>query len=271
MEKPKIRKSTILTGVNAVGVILTAYLSSKAALKAKEALDEFNEPDEELDLKDKVKIAAPYYIPTVISAAGTIAAGVAANKIDGVAIAGLGAIGAKAVKDLKDYRKVVIDTDGPEKDQQYRKLLAERTLIDDQSGDLESKYWFYEPWSELWFEACKADVYTGLSAINQTLIDPNTKNYGTPTLSDFYEGCGRPDLVGPEQSRLGWDLEDLEYNCDCYWLEFWLDECDDDGEPLEIQRGRTKTNRPKYRIDTFWGPEYLDVIDTQLRDAGYRD
>ncbi len=150
MKKPNIRKSTILTGINAVGVIITAYLSSKAAIKAKEALDN---TEESLDTKDKVKLVAPYYIPTAVSAAGTIAAGIAANKIDGVAIAALGTVGAKAIKDLKDYRGAVIAVDGPEKDQQYRQYLVEHQLIDDQEGDMETKYWFYDPWSDLWFES----------------------------------------------------------------------------------------------------------------------
>lgn len=272
MKKLNIRKSTVLTTINSVGVIITAVLSSVAAVKAKQKLDEQEEP---IDTKTKVKIVAPYYIPTTISAAVTIGAGVAANKIDGTAIAALGVVGAKAVKDLKEYRSAVVAIDGEEKDRLITEYLQDRNLIEDQDGDLETCYWFYDPWDEIWFQSSKSDVANGWAELNRVLTDPNASggNFGTPTMSDFYMGCGREEYINDTTYRMGWDMDDLSYNRDCYGLYFWLAKCDDNGNSIveDVNANIDNGGPVKYRLRTFWDPRPLDEINEELIKDGYRE
>lgn len=65
---------TILTGVGLGGLVITAFLSGKAALKADEKLKELEkEKGAPLDTKEKIEYLYPYYIPAV--GAGLMTAG----------------------------------------------------------------------------------------------------------------------------------------------------------------------------------------------------
>ena len=74
--------STILTCVGAVGVVATSVMAVKATPKAMTLLENAKaEKGEDLTKLEKVKVAGPAYIPTVITGVGTLACIFGANII----------------------------------------------------------------------------------------------------------------------------------------------------------------------------------------------
>ena len=92
---------TILTCLSAVGVVGTAYLSGKAAVKADKELKTLGE---DASLKEKIKTVAPIYIlPTAVGAT-TIACMFGANTISRKQQASMLAAGALIEKAYKKYK-----------------------------------------------------------------------------------------------------------------------------------------------------------------------
>lgn len=92
---------TILTCLSAVGVVGTAYLSGKAAVKADKELKTLGE---DASLKEKIKTVAPIYIlPTAVGAT-TIACMFGANTISRKQQASMLAAGALIEKTYKKYK-----------------------------------------------------------------------------------------------------------------------------------------------------------------------
>ena len=92
---------TILTCLSAVGVVGTAYLSGKAAVKADKELKTLGE---DAPLKEKIKTVAPIYIlPTAVGAT-TIACMFGANTISRKQQASMLAAGALIEKTYKKYK-----------------------------------------------------------------------------------------------------------------------------------------------------------------------
>lgn len=92
---------TILTCLSAVGVVGTAYLSGKAAIKADKELKTLGE---DASLKEKIKTVAPIYIlPTAVGAT-TIACMFGANTISRKQQASMLAAGALIEKTYKKYK-----------------------------------------------------------------------------------------------------------------------------------------------------------------------
>ena len=66
--------STILTCVGGVGVVTTSIMAAKATPKALQLLEQAEEEKgENLTKMEKVKVAGPAYIPTILVGAGTVA------------------------------------------------------------------------------------------------------------------------------------------------------------------------------------------------------
>ena len=70
---------SLLTGFGVAGIFVTAYLTAKATLKAKEKLDKL---PEDADTIDKLKEAAPCYIAPALTAVASAAAIIGANTVN---------------------------------------------------------------------------------------------------------------------------------------------------------------------------------------------
>lgn len=72
--------ATILTYVGATGVVITSISVAKATPKAMKVLElSKEEKGEELTFLEKVNVAAPAYIPSILIGAGTITSIIGAN------------------------------------------------------------------------------------------------------------------------------------------------------------------------------------------------
>lgn len=121
----KRNSSTILTGLGAVGVVGTAVATAKATTKASRLLDEIaNEKGEDLTVYEKVRIAAPIYIPAILLGVSTISCIFGANALNKRYQASL--VSAYTVLDqsYKEYKTKVGELFGEDADRQVRHEIA---------------------------------------------------------------------------------------------------------------------------------------------------
>lgn len=76
----KDNDTAILTGFAITGVVTTGIFAGKASIKAEKVLEEIN--GDPLNHKEKVRLLAPIFMPTIISGLATIACIYATNSID---------------------------------------------------------------------------------------------------------------------------------------------------------------------------------------------
>ena len=113
--RPFIKKNapTILTCIGAAGVIVTTVMAVKETPKALSLLEDAEEEKgEELTKWEKVKIAGPVYIPSIITGAATIACIFGSNVISKRQQATLTTAYALLDNSYKEYKKKVDEVYG---------------------------------------------------------------------------------------------------------------------------------------------------------------
>ena len=128
--------STILTVVSALGVIATAVVAVKNAQKARQILERAEwDKGEELTTGEKIKAAAPAYIPTAIVGATTIACIFGANVLNKQTQASMASAYALLDASYKEYRRKVEEIYGEGSDDDIIQQIAvdeyEKELIDE--------------------------------------------------------------------------------------------------------------------------------------------
>lgn len=122
--------SGILTGIGVTGVVTTAIFTGRASFKAAELIenDRRNRVDvdqPEQDLKDKVKLVWPLYIPPVAVGITTIAAILMANHEASKKIAALTVASSISERTLQEYKAKVIERFGENKAVGVRDSIAQ--------------------------------------------------------------------------------------------------------------------------------------------------
>ena len=210
----KRNSATILTVVGAAGVIATTVTAVKATPKALLLLENAEEiKGEELTTVEKVKIAGPAYIPSVLLGGATLACIFGANMLNQRQQASLISAYALVDSSYKDYRKKVDELYGEEAGAEVRAGIAKDNYAETSQTVLEDgKRLYYDFYSNRYFEATPAHVKRAEYEINRTLmLDDGV------FLNEWYQHL---------------DLEPLEYgwnfgwsacaNSDMYW-QTWID------------------------------------------------
>lgn len=113
----KENSALILSGIAATGVVLTGILVAKETPKALKLIENAEKKkDNLLTIPEKVIIAAPAYIPAVISATGTVACIFGATALNQKKQASLTAAYILLNNYHKEYQKQLIDICGEETD-----------------------------------------------------------------------------------------------------------------------------------------------------------
>jgi hypothetical protein len=215
---------TILTVVSAGGVVATAVLSSKSALKAQLLLVEAEESKhDELTTFEVVQVATPAYIPAIAVGAMTIACIVGLRSYDkrqyAAAIAGYALIKrnyekyqdkVKELLGIEEHRKI---TEAIAREVEHAKdhtIIAQGGFANSSTdfGLDEEKRLFYESFSGRYFESTISQVLQAEMHLNRNFIIG-----GQITANDFY------DLLGIDHIKDGdilcWDV------CEGYtWIDF---------------------------------------------------
>ena len=248
----KRNASTILTCVGGVGVVVTAVLAAKATPKATKRLERAEEKKGEvLSKTEKIKIAGPVYIPTVLVGAGTIACIFGANVLNKRTQASLISAYALIDNSYKEYKNKLKELYGEEAHEKIVDAIAIEKAddvyihseclcngcdltTDESCGD---EILFYDEFTGRYFESTIERVITAEYHLNR-----NFTLRGYAVLNEFFEFLGLSTT--DYGSVVGWAVNDEEL----YWIDFNHRKVTmDDG--LEC-----------YIIETPWEPtaEYID-------------
>lgn len=211
----KKNSPTILTCVGAVGVVVTTVTAVKATPKAVLLLEKAEEEKgEKLTKFEKVKIAGPLYVPSVVLGTGTLACIFGANVLNKRAQASV--ISAYTLLDgaYKDYKKKVDELYGEETGAQVRAEIA-KDKYDDRDNDIElegDERLYYDYYSERYFHATPYEVQKAEYEINRSLMLDDSA-----CLNDWYLQLGLEPLEHGDD--FGWTTYG---NMDAYW-QTWVD------------------------------------------------
>ena len=215
--------ATVLTCIGSVGVVATTVSAVKATPKAIRLLEEAKkEKGEELTKVEKIKMAGPKYIPTVLLGVGTLVCIFGANVMNKKQQAALVSAYTLLDSSYKEYKQKLKELYGEEAHEniinaiaieEAREVgitagcLATNTCLtdDDACGD---PVLFYDEWSNRYFETTIEQVITAEYHINRNFV-----LRGFVILNEFYDFLGfEPTDYG---SELGWTVED-----GLFWIDF---------------------------------------------------
>lgn len=227
----KIRKSTVLTCIGAVGVIATAatavYATPKALKLIEEAkrikLDQSYENGkehydipvlEDLEPLEIVQAAWKCYIPAVAIGFGTLFCIFGANHLSRKQQAALTSAYIFLERSYKQYKDKVKELFGEDADQKVKEAIFKDRY---KNSDLpkpseDDKLIFYEEHYGKVFERTMLEVRDAEYQLNRKLASD-----GEASINDFLEFLGLPDIeIG---DRLGWSVQEI---CD-FNVPSWID------------------------------------------------
>lgn len=210
----KRNASTILTCIGAVGVVTTAVMAAKETPKALTLLKHAKEEKgEDLTKWEKVKIAGPVYIPSVITGAATIACIFGSNVISKHQQATLMSAYALLDKSYKEYKKKTDELYGEEAGEHIREEIAKDKYTGDDALVDDDKELFFDFYSGRYFESTKEAVTWAEYETNRALVVN-----GAVCLNEYYDFLGLDPI--PEYEMLGWSCGQIEEMYWHPWIEF---------------------------------------------------
>lgn len=198
----KRNSSTILSCLGAAGVVATAVTVAKDTPKALKLLEQAKEEKgEELTTIEKVKVAAPAYIPSALVGTTTIACVLSANALNKRQQAALTSAYALLDSTYKKYKDKVKEVCGEEQEQQVRHEIIEDGVKEFCSivkpGD-DDQILFLDEYGLNYFYSTIEEVHMAEAMVNRMLW-----HTGFVSLADLYELL---DLGIPEHgSVVGWN------------------------------------------------------------------
>ena len=205
--------STILTVLGGAGVVATAVTAVKATPKAIKLIEVYEEQKgEDLTTLEKIKVAGPHYIPSILIGAGTISCIFGANILNKRNQASLISAYALIDNSYKEYKKKVEELYGEEAHKEVISSIAKEKYTDDiQVSD--NKQLFYDEFSHRYFESTLEDVIKAEYNTNRQL-----QCNGRVYLNEYYEFLGLEP--SPGGTELGWSSDILESHYCAEWIEF---------------------------------------------------
>lgn len=209
----KFNSPTILTCLGAAGVVGTAVLAAKAGTKASKVLAQAEaEKGEKLTTLEKVDVALPVYIPTIMAGAATVTCIFGANVINKRKQASLVSAYGLLDRSYKEYRKKVEDYYGEGSDEEILDEIAKDKYEVKPINPSKRTELFYDEYSKRYFEA---PVTTIMEAKYQINRDLQLRDYAY--LNEYYE------MLGLDPVEDGWTLGWSVGACmDMYWQN-WID------------------------------------------------
>lgn len=205
---------TILTIVGAGGVAATAVMAAKATPKALQLLEQAKqEKGEDLTKIEKLKVAGPVYIPSVMMGAATISCVVGANVLSKRQQIALTSAYTALNATHKEHKAKVEEMLGEGTNdaitQEIAKDKYEETKPEpEDEGDM----LFYDEYSKRFFYSTLEKVQRAQYYLNRNLT---MRDYAY--LNEWYNELGLEEL--PQGYDLGWSTGVC---CDYYWQP-WID------------------------------------------------
>ena len=195
----KRNSSTILTCIGAAGVIATAVSAVKATPKAMALLRKAeDDKNDELTTIEKVRVAGPAYIPSIIIGASTIACIFGANALNKRQQAALTSAYALLDASYKEYRSKVKEVFGEESEQKVvQAIMKDRYSEEDIIEKNSDKHLFFDFYSLQFFRSTMDEVLNA-----EKYVQDMFRSRGFAPLHEFYDSLGIPYV--DYESELGW-------------------------------------------------------------------
>lgn len=181
----KKNSSTILTVFGAVGVVGTAVMAVKATPKAMELIEQAEEEKgEELSKWEKVQIAGPTYIPSILIGTGTLACIFGANLMNKRTQAAITSAYALLDQTHKEYKNKVKELYGEDGDKLIRAAVTKDHYEEDDINEDEyedGKTLFYDEFSKRYYRVTNETQLRAEYEINKMLSEG-----GGASLNDYY-------------------------------------------------------------------------------------
>jgi hypothetical protein len=209
----KQNASTILTVVGAVGVVATTVMAIKATPKALKALEVAEEEKgEELTVTEKVIVAGPVYIPTVLVGASTVACIFSANILNKRTQAALTSAYALLDSSYKEYKNKVTEMLGEDANEQIQTEIAKDKYETKEVVVKEDEQLFYDSFSGRYFTSTLFKVQQAEYYLNRDLT---MRDYAY--LNEFYE------YLDIDEIDSGWKLGWSTGACLAAYWQPWID------------------------------------------------
>lgn len=214
--------TTLLTAGGVAGVIATAVLTARAAFGAAEDMHvervvklseqiDLMDPDANTELPDletmtKLKIAAPHFIPPVITGAATITAIIMSNRMSAQKAAALAAAYGLAERNFGEYKaKVEEKLTGPKATQIDDELAQESVDKTPGSGQVvivEGEVLCHDKTGGRYFNGTMEKIRQAVNTTNAEVF-----NHGFARLSFFYNELGLDETTWSDE--VGFNMENL--------------------------------------------------------------
>ena len=192
---------TILTVIGSIGVGITAVMSARDTVKAIKRINyQRGYQMKEFNTKEKIKLAAPCYIPTALSAVSTILCICGANKLNKNMQKSLTSAYILLDQSYKEYKKSVKEVYGKEGEEEIARHTAERKAEESQltepeiPGDI-----FFDNFSLQFFTSTLEKVRDAEKQANEIL-----RTQGYISLRTMYSLLGE-NVIGTD-NLLGWSI-----------------------------------------------------------------
>ena len=214
----KQNASTILTCIGVTGVVATAVMVAKETPKALSLLEDAKEKKgEDLTKWEKVKIAGPAYIPSIVTGAATIACIFGSNVINKRHQASLMSVYALLDSSYREYKNKTDELYGEEAGKHIREKIAKDKYTGDINLSDNDKELFFDFYSGRYFESTKEAVMWAQYEINRAMFVN-----GAVCLNEYYELIGLEQK--PEYENIGWSCGQIEEMYWHPWIEFDYEE-----------------------------------------------
>lgn len=210
----KKNSSTILTIVGSVGVCITAVMSARDTVKAMNSItfeENIDVDEKKLTTKEKIKIAAPCYIPTVLTGVSTILCIFGANKLNKNIQKSLTSAYVLLDQSYKEYRNSVKEIYGEDANKNIIKNMASKQAEGSEITNEDGDTMFFDFHSLQFFSSSLESVREAVDAANEML-----RMHGYVSLGTLYSFIGMD--VRENDDSLGWSTDD------CDGIEIGLEE-----------------------------------------------
>ena len=224
---------TIFTAVGCAGVVSTAIFASKATIKAKEIVDDYQAQEcREITTLEKVDKTWKCYIPTAAMGALSISSIVMSNRVSAKRAAILAAAVNVAEDRISEYQDKIMEIAGKGKATKIEDAISEDLLAseDFSSGTVlntgRGTTLCIDGKSRQRFLSDMESIRRAVNDFNEMIL----KSFNGASLNDFYYLLGIDGI--PDGDSLGWSLSSTGQ------LDVYFTSAIKDGQPVLVLRFR---------------------------------
>lgn len=187
----------ILTGASVLGVVATAVVASRDTVKAIRIVNDISE--DERNVKTVIKSTWHCYIPTVLTAAATVACVISGHATSVKTQKGLISAYTMLDRGFKEYREKTVEIYGEDADRKIREAILNGKAVNIPFSTGEGEL-FHDFYSGRYFESTMEAVYRAEYELNLLY-----HRYGYATLNEFYDILGLSPVDGGDE--IGWSMD----------------------------------------------------------------